>query len=91
MNADKISHRKQAFRDLLQDYAHITRRIMRMIVNSDGSTIASAVWPLIALFAAGACENLFVDGTWKPVAFILIRSTTCKYEGQRQDKQVNIC
>lgn len=74
---------------MLQDYAHITRRIMRMIVNSDGSTIASAVWPLIALFAAGACENLFVDGTCKLVAFILIRSTTCKYEGQKQE--IDIC
>ena len=62
---------------------------MRMIANSDGSTIASAVLPLIALFAAGACENLFVDGTCKLVAFILIRSTTCKYEGQKQE--IDIC
>ena len=60
--------------------------IMRMIANSDGSTIAIAVLLLIALFAPGACENLFVDGTCKFVAFILVRSTTCKYEGQRQNK-----
>ena len=64
--------------------------MMRMIANSDGSTIASAVLPLIALFAAGACENLFVDGTCKLVAFILMRSLTCRYEGQRQNKQIDI-
>jgi hypothetical protein len=65
--------------------------MMRMIANSDGSTIASAVLPLIALFAAGACENLFVDGTCKFVAFILMRRITRRYEGQRQNKQIGIC
>ena len=67
------------------------RKMMRMIANSDGSTIASAVLPLIALFAAGACENLFVDGACKLVAFILMGSLTCRYEGQRQNKQIGIC
>ena len=45
-----------------------------MIANNDGRTIASAVLLLIALFAAGACENLSVYGICKLVAFILMRS-----------------